>query len=172
MGLGINCVILANHLVSLITSSTTDPRFVAWGARLVLLVEQELPTNLEHTSSLSVFRGVRAAQSLVFCVVFCLSLFVFRGVRAAQSLVFCVVFCLSLFVFRGVRAAQSLVFCVVFCLSLFVCLSLFPFVVTLSVLLFTASDWSPIGYLQTYFDGIERTKSKILKTCIMPLPRY
>jgi len=26
MGLGINCVILANHLVSLITSSTTDPR--------------------------------------------------------------------------------------------------------------------------------------------------
>ena len=76
MGLGINCVILANHLVSLITSSTTDPRFVAWGARLVLLVEQELPTNLEHTSSLSVFRGVRAAQSLVFWVVFCLSLFV------------------------------------------------------------------------------------------------
>ena len=70
--------------------------------------------------SLFVFRGVRAAQSLVFCVVLCLSLFVFRGVRAAQSLVFCVVFCLSLFVLRGVRAAQSLVFCVVFCLSLFV----------------------------------------------------
>ena len=128
MGLGINCVILANHLVSLITSSTTDPRFVAWGARLVLLVEQELPTNLEHTSSLSVFRGVRAAQSLAFWVVFCL--------------------------------------------SLFVCLSFFPFFGTLSVLLLTASDWSPIGYLQTYFDGIERTKSKILKTCIMPLPRY
>ena len=61
------------------------------------------------------FSGVRVAQSLVFCVLFCLSLFVFRGVRAAQSLVFCVVFCLSLFVFRGVRAAQSLVFCVVFC---------------------------------------------------------
>jgi hypothetical protein len=101
---------------------------------------EELPTNLEHTSSLSGFRGIRAAQSLVFCVVFCLSLFVFRGVRAAQSLVFCVVFCLSLFVFRGVRAAQSLVFCVVFCLSLFVCLSLFSFVITLSVLLFTASD--------------------------------
>jgi hypothetical protein len=40
--------------------------------------------------------------------VLCLSLFVFRGVRAAQSLVFCVVFCLSLFVFREVRAAQSL----------------------------------------------------------------
>jgi uncharacterized membrane protein YagU involved in acid resistance len=66
------------------------------------------------------FRGVRAAQSLVFCLVFCLSLFVFREVRAAQSFVFCVVFCLSLFVFRGVRAAQSLVFCVVFFLSLFV----------------------------------------------------
>jgi hypothetical protein len=79
---------------------------------------EELPTNLEHTSSLSGFRGIRAAQSLVFCVVFCL----------------------SLFVFRGVRAAQSLVFCVVFCLSLFVCLSLFSFVITLSVLLFTASD--------------------------------
>ena len=60
------------------------------------------------------FRGVRAAQSLVFCVVFCLSLFVFRGVCAAQSLVFCVVFCLSLFAFSGVCAAQSLVFCVVF----------------------------------------------------------
>ena len=27
MGLGINYVILANHLVSLITSSTTNPRF-------------------------------------------------------------------------------------------------------------------------------------------------
>ena len=57
---------------------------------------EELPTNLEHTSSLSGFRGIRAAQSLVFCVVFCL--------------------------------------------SLFVCLSLFSFVITLSVLLFTASD--------------------------------
>jgi hypothetical protein len=34
----------------------------------------------------------------VFCVVFCLSLFVFRGIRAAQSLVFCLVFCLSLIV--------------------------------------------------------------------------
>ena len=47
------------------------------------------------------FRGVHAAQSLVLCVVFCLSLFVFSGVRAAQSLVFCVVFCLSLFVLEG-----------------------------------------------------------------------
>ena len=74
---------------------------------------------------LFVFRGVRC-QSLVFCVVFCLSLlFATRGVRAAQSLVFCVVFCLSLFVFRGVRAAQSLVFCVVLfravCFSVVVC---------------------------------------------------
>jgi hypothetical protein len=51
--------------------------------------------------SLFVFRGVRAAQSSVFCIVFCLSLFVFRGVCAAQSSVFCVVFCLSLFVFVG-----------------------------------------------------------------------
>ena len=51
--------------------------------------------------SLFVFRGVRAAQSFVFCVVFCLSLFAFSWVRAAQSLVFCVVFCLSLFVLEG-----------------------------------------------------------------------
>jgi hypothetical protein len=55
---------------------------------------------------------------------------------------------------------------------LFVCLSLFPFVITLSVPLFTVFVWLPIGYLQTYFDVIERTKPTILKTCIMPLPRY
>ena len=56
---------------------------------------------------------VRAAQSLIFCVVFCLSLFVFRGVRAAQSLVFCVVFCLS------IRATQFSFLCSV--LSVVVC---------------------------------------------------
>ena len=38
--------------------------------------EQELPTLPEHLSSTSLFSGVRVAQSLVFCVVFCRSLFV------------------------------------------------------------------------------------------------
>ena len=44
--------------------------------RQVSLVEQELPTLLEHLSSLPVFREVRVARSLVFCVMFCRSLFV------------------------------------------------------------------------------------------------
>ena len=39
------------------------------------LVEQELHTLPEHLSSQSVFSGVRATRSLVFCVVFCRSLF-------------------------------------------------------------------------------------------------
>ena len=50
--------------------------FIDANAQLI----EELPTNLEHTSSLSIFRGVRAAQSLVFCVVLCRSLFVFSEV--------------------------------------------------------------------------------------------
>jgi hypothetical protein len=36
----------------------------------------ELPALLEHHNSLPVFSVFRAAQSLVFCVVFCRSLFV------------------------------------------------------------------------------------------------
>ena len=40
------------------------------------LLEQELLTIPQHLSSPPVFTGVRAAQSLVFCVVFCRSLFV------------------------------------------------------------------------------------------------
>ena len=40
-------------------------------------VEQELVILQEHPSSPSVFSGVRVAQSLIFCVVFCRSLFVF-----------------------------------------------------------------------------------------------
>ena len=44
--------------------------------RQVSLVEQELPTLLEHLSSLPVFREVHVAPSLVFCVMFCRSLFV------------------------------------------------------------------------------------------------
>ena len=34
-----------------------------------------LPTIPEHPSSSPIFKGVRVAQSLVFCVVFCISLF-------------------------------------------------------------------------------------------------
>ena len=44
--------------------------------RQVSLVDQELPTLLEHLSSLPVFREVHVARSLVFCVMFCRSLFV------------------------------------------------------------------------------------------------
>jgi hypothetical protein len=39
-------------------------------------VEQKLLTLLEHMSSLPVFSVTPVGQSLVFCVVFCLSLFV------------------------------------------------------------------------------------------------
>ena len=43
----------------------------------VPLVEQELLSLPEQMCSSPVFSGVRVAQSLVFCVVFCKSLFVF-----------------------------------------------------------------------------------------------
>ena len=39
--------------------------------RRVPLLEQELLTFTGHLSSLPVFSGVRVAQSLVFCVVYC-----------------------------------------------------------------------------------------------------
>jgi hypothetical protein len=42
----------------------------------VTLVEQEVFTLQEHLGSPTVFKGVRAAWSYVFCVVFCRSLFV------------------------------------------------------------------------------------------------
>ena len=45
--------------------------------RRVSLVEQEHLTLPGHRSSSAVFSGVRVAQSLVFCEVFCRSLFVF-----------------------------------------------------------------------------------------------
>jgi hypothetical protein len=45
--------------------------------RPVSHVEQELLTLPEHLSSPSVFSVVRAAQSLVFCVMFCRSSFAF-----------------------------------------------------------------------------------------------
>jgi hypothetical protein len=44
--------------------------------QLVTLMEQELLTLLEHLRSPPDFSGVRVAQSLVFCVVFCILLFV------------------------------------------------------------------------------------------------
>jgi hypothetical protein len=43
----------------------------------MLLVEKELLTLPEHASSPPVFSGVRVAQPLVFCEVFCKSLFFF-----------------------------------------------------------------------------------------------
>ena len=43
----------------------------------VTLVEQEVFTVQEDLGSPTVFNGVRAAWSYVFCVVFCRSLFVF-----------------------------------------------------------------------------------------------
>ena len=50
-------------------------------ARIQVNVEQELLLSLlEHLSSPLVFIGVRVAQSLVFCVVFCRSLFVFFSI--------------------------------------------------------------------------------------------
>ena len=49
--------------------------FVSRITRRVSLVEQELPTLPQHTSSRPLFSGVRVAQILVFCVVFCRSLF-------------------------------------------------------------------------------------------------
>ena len=66
-------------------------RFVAWVTRRVLLVEQKLPTSPEHTISPRVFRGVRAAYSFAFWVMFCLSLFVCLSLF---SFVFCHCHCL------------------------------------------------------------------------------
>ena len=57
----------------------------------VSLVEHELPTLLEHLSSLPAFREVHVTRSLVFCVVFCRSLFVL------MSVIFCSLCCLSFF---------------------------------------------------------------------------
>jgi len=122
-----------------------------------------LLTLLEYLSSIMVFSGVCVAQSLVLCVVFCLSLFVFSvlcvvfclslfvfsEVYVAQSLVLCVVFCLSLFVFSEVCVAQSLVLCVVFCQLLFV---FFPLAIVLSVLPFMASNY-PFGIFKLFLQN-------------------
>ena len=53
------------------------------------LVEQELFIIPERMTSLSGFSGVRVAQFVVFCVVFCRSLFLFL------SLFFCPLYCMS-----------------------------------------------------------------------------
>ena len=44
--------------------------------RRVSLMEQQLLSLPDHMTSLPVFRGIRVARSLVFCVMFCKSLFV------------------------------------------------------------------------------------------------
>jgi hypothetical protein len=55
-------------------------------------IEQELHTLPEHTSSPMCFDGVRVAQSLVFCVVFCGSLLVLLVIVLS---VFWPLYCLS-----------------------------------------------------------------------------
>jgi hypothetical protein len=51
------------------------------------LVEQELLSLPEHLCSSPVFSGVRVAQSLVFCEVFCRSLFVFWSFSIGHCIV-------------------------------------------------------------------------------------
>ena len=50
-------------------------------------VEQEQLTLLEHLSSPPVFSGIRVAQSLVFCVMFCRQFFVLFHLAIALSVV-------------------------------------------------------------------------------------
>ena len=59
-----------------------------------ITLEQEVLTLPEHMCSTPVFSGVRAAQSLVFCGVFCRSLFVIL------SFLFWPLYCLSFFDLR------------------------------------------------------------------------
>ena len=49
--------------------------FVAKVTRLVLLMEQELPTLPEHLSSSQVFSGVHVARDLAFCIMLCMPLY-------------------------------------------------------------------------------------------------
>ena len=72
-------------------------------------MEQELPTLPEHLSSPD-FSGIRAAQTLVFCVVFCISLFVL--------LLFCFGHCVVLSVFLRLTASD----CPFVIFKLFICL--------------------------------------------------
>ena len=50
--------------------------FVTIVTKRVPQMEQKLSTLSEHMSSLSIFRGIRVAKSLVFCVIFYISLIV------------------------------------------------------------------------------------------------
>jgi hypothetical protein len=49
------------------------------------LEEQTLITLSDHQSAFPVFRGVRVAQSLVLCVVFCRSLYPFLSITITHS---------------------------------------------------------------------------------------
>ena len=67
------CSVCRNHNRSF-PHSWLITGFVTRLTRRVPLVEQKLPTLLEHKSSTS-FLGFRVGQSVVFCVIFCRSLF-------------------------------------------------------------------------------------------------
>ena len=72
-------------------------------------IEQELHTLPEHTSSPMCFDGVRVAQSLVFCVVFCGSLLVLLVIVLS---VFWPLYCLS-FLLAIVLSVLSFGHCIV-----------------------------------------------------------
>jgi hypothetical protein len=67
------CLLIVNTLRSF-PHSSLNIGFVFKVIRQVPPVEKELLTFPEHMSSPPVFRGVRVAQSLICCVVFCGSL--------------------------------------------------------------------------------------------------
>ena len=67
------CLLIVNTLRSF-PHSSLNIGFVFKVIRQVPPVEKELLTFPEHTSSPQVFSGVRVAQSLICCVVFCGSL--------------------------------------------------------------------------------------------------
>jgi hypothetical protein len=106
----------------------------------VLLVEQQnliLPT---HLSSLPVFSGIRVAQSLVLCVVFCRTLFVLFLLTISLSVLWCTTsdypFVLSV---SPLMYGFWLPLCIV-CLSFDVRLLITP-LYCLSVLWCTSSDY-------------------------------
>ena len=59
------------------------------------LVEKELPSLREHIISSSVFSGIRAAQSLIFCLVFVLLCFYFGHCYCLSFMLAIVIVCLS-----------------------------------------------------------------------------
>ena len=58
------------------------------------LVEKELPSLREHIISSSVFSGIRAAQSLIFCLVFVLLCFYFGHCYCLSFILAIVIVCL------------------------------------------------------------------------------